>query len=153
MKTFVLKVNGQTHTLEADADTPLLYVLRNQLQLNGPKYGCGMQQCGACMVLINGVAQASCMMPVSSVDTSSITTIEGLETKKGKMHAVQEAFVIEQAAQCGFCLNGMVISAVALLQEIPSPDDEQIRIALDRSLCRCGSHARILRAVKRAAKI
>jgi nicotinate dehydrogenase subunit A len=151
-KTFVLKVNGQTHTLEADADTPLLYVLRNQLQLNGPKYGCGMQQCGACMVLINGVAQPSCMMAVSSADKSEITTIEGLEKQKGKLHAVQEAFVTEQAAQCGYCLNGMVISAVALLQEIQSPDDEQIRIALDRSLCRCGSHARILRAVKRAAK-
>jgi nicotinate dehydrogenase subunit A len=102
------------------------------------------------MVLINGVAQASCMMPVSSADKSVITTIEGL-AKKGKLHAVQEAFVTEQAAQCGYCLNGMVISAVALLQEIPGPDDEQIRIALDRSLCRCGSHARIIRAVKRAA--
>ena len=146
----VLRVNGGLQTVEVDPATPLLYVLRNQLSLNGPKYGCGLQQCGACMVLLNGKAQPSCMMPVSSVKGQAVTTLEGLSDHK-KLHPVQEAFVQEQAAQCGYCLNGMVISAVSLLAENPHPDDEAIREGLYRSLCRCGSQARVIRAVKRAA--
>ncbi len=150
----VLHVNGESHTINADPSTPLLYVLRNQLSLNGPKYGCGLQQCGACMVLLDGKkAQPSCMMPVSSVKERAITTLEGLSQKNNELHPVQKAFVQEQAAQCGYCLNGMVITAVSLLAENPHPDDKAIRDSLHLSLCRCGSHARILRAVKRAAKL
>ena len=146
----VLQVNGKPHTVAVDPATPLLYVLRNQLGLNGPKYGCGLQQCGACMVLLNGKAQPSCMIAVSSVKGQDVTTLEGLSVSN-KLHPVQEAFVQEQAAQCGYCLNGMVITAVALLKENPHPDDAAIREGLYRSLCRCGSHARVIRAVKRAA--
>lgn len=148
--TIQLQVNGKKLAVQADPATPLLYVLRNQLQLNGPKYGCGLQQCGACMVLLNGKAQPSCMIPVSAVKEQTIVTLEGL-AKDNKLHPVQEAFVQEQAAQCGYCLNGMVISAVALLAENPKPDDAAIREGLERSLCRCGSQSRIIRAVKRAA--
>lgn len=148
----VLKVNGTTHTVTVDPATPLLYVLRNQLALNGPKYGCGLQQCGACMVLLNGKAQPSCMAPVSSLEGTNITTLEGL-SQNNKMHPVQEAFVQEQAAQCGYCLNGMVITAVALLQEHPNPDENAIRKGMYRSLCRCGSQARVIRAIKRAAGV
>jgi nicotinate dehydrogenase subunit A len=148
--TIQLQVNGKRQAVQADPATPLLYVLRNQLQLNGPKYGCGLQQCGACMVLLNGKAQPSCMIPVSAVKEQTIVTLEGL-AKDDQLHPVQEAFVQEQAAQCGYCLNGMVISAVALLSENPKPDDAAIRAGLERSLCRCGSQARIIRAVKRAA--
>jgi nicotinate dehydrogenase subunit A len=147
----VLQVNGKSHTVNADPSTPLLYVLRNQLGLNGPKYGCGLQQCGACMVLLDGKAQPSCMIAVSAVKDLDITTLEGVSQKNNKMHSVREAFVHEQAAQCGYCLNGMVISAISLLAENPHPDDTAIREGLQRSLCRCGSHARIIRAVKRAA--
>lgn len=145
-----LRVNGTTHTLNVNPLTPLLYVLRNQLQLNGPKYGCGQQQCGACMVLLNGKAQPSCMIPVSSLKGQEITTLEGIG-KDGKLHPVQEAFVTEQAAQCGFCLNGMVMSAVSLLSENAYPGDDEIREGLQRNLCRCGTHARIISAVKKAA--
>jgi nicotinate dehydrogenase subunit A len=148
--TIQLQVNGKKTTVQADPATPLLYVLRNQLQLNGPKYGCGLQQCGACMVLLNGRAQPSCMIPVSAVKEQTIVTLEGL-AKDNKLHPVQEAFVQEQAAQCGYCLNGMVISAVALLAENPKPDDAAIREGLEKSLCRCGTQSRIIRAVKRAA--
>jgi nicotinate dehydrogenase subunit A len=148
--TFHLQVNGKKQTVTADPATPLLYVLRNQLMLNGPRYGCGLQQCGACMVLMNGRAQNSCMFPVSAVKDQAIVTLEGL-AKNNQLHPVQEAFVQEQAAQCGYCLNGVVISAVALLAENPDPDDAAIRSALDRSLCRCGTQSRIVRAVKRAA--
>jgi nicotinate dehydrogenase subunit A len=148
--TIQLQVNGKKLAVQADPATPLLYVLRNQLQLNGPKYGCGLQQCGACMVLLNGRAQPSCMIPVSAVKEQTIVTLEGL-AKDNKLHPVQEAFVQEQAAQCGYCLNGMVISAVALLAENPKPDDAAIREGLERSLCRCGTQSRIIRAVKRAA--
>jgi nicotinate dehydrogenase subunit A len=146
-----LHVNGKTHTVQVDPATPLLYVLRNQLELNGPKYGCGLQQCGACMVLLNGKAEPSCMLPVSSVQDKTITTIEGLTMQDNSLHPVQEAFVQEQAAQCGYCLNGMVISAVALLNENPHPNDADIRAGLIRSLCRCGTYSRIIKAVKRAA--
>ena len=146
----VLQVNGKSHTVLVNPSTPLLYVLHNQLALNGPKYGCGLQQCGACMVLLDGKAQPSCMLPVSSVKGQDVTTLEGLSVSN-KLHPVQEAFVQEQAAQCGYCLNGMVITAVALLKENPHHDDSAIREGLYRSLCRCGSHARVMRAVKRAA--
>ena len=146
----VLDVNGKKHSVAADPKTPLLYILRNELQLNGPHYGCGMQQCGACMILLNGKAQPSCMLPLASAADQKIVTIEGLSNGE-KLHPVQQAFVDEQAAQCGYCLNGMVISAVSLLHENPSPDDGYIREAMQRSLCRCGTYARAIRAVKKAA--
>lgn len=145
---FTLKVNGQTHSLSADPATPLLYVLRNQLELNGPKYGCGLQQCGACMVLLDGKAQPSCMITVKSAKDHAITTLEGLAKNETSLHPVQEAFAKEQAAQCGYCLNGMVMSAVSLLNENPHPDNQQIREGLHRNLCRCGTHSRIIRAVE-----
>jgi nicotinate dehydrogenase subunit A len=150
--TIQLNVNGKKQAVQADPATPLLYVLRNQLMLNGPKYGCGLQQCGACMVLLNGKAQPSCMIPVSAIKDQVIVTLEGLKQKDDTLHPVQEAFIKEQAAQCGYCLNGMVISAVALLSENPNPDDAAIRAGLERSLCRCGTQSRIIRAVKRAAE-
>jgi nicotinate dehydrogenase subunit A len=146
----ILQVNGKSHTVLVDPATPLLYVLHNQLALNGPKYGCGLQQCGACMVLLDGKAQPSCMLPVSSVKKLAVTTLEGL-SQNNKLHPVQEAFVQEQAAQCGYCLNGMVITAVSLLDENPHPDDKAIREGMQRSLCRCGSYARVIRAIKRVA--
>jgi nicotinate dehydrogenase subunit A len=149
--TIQLHVNGKQHTVQVDAATPLLYVLRNQLQLNGPKYGCGLQQCGACMVLLNGKAEPSCMLPASAVQDKKIVTLEGLVQPNNTLHPVQEAFVQEQAAQCGYCLNGMVMSAVALLSENPHPNDADIRAGLQRSLCRCGTQSRIIKAVKRAA--
>jgi len=151
MVTIALSVNGAKHTIQADPATPLLYVLRNQLALNGPKYGCGLQQCGACMVLLDGKAQPSCMLPVQSVKNSTIITLEGLAGANNTLHPVQEAFVAQQAAQCGYCLNGMVISAVSLLHENPHPDDAAIRAGMQRALCRCGTHARIIRAVQQAA--
>jgi len=150
-ETLTLKVNGKSHTLKIDPSTPLLFALRNQLQLSGPKYGCGMQQCGACMVLVDGRAQPSCMMSVKSAKDYSITTLEGLATDENSLHPVQEAFVKEQAAQCGYCLNGMVISAVSLLNENPKPDNEQIRQGLHRNLCRCGTQTRIIKAVESVA--
>ena len=151
MATIDLRVNGKKHTIQADPATPLLYVLRNQLALNGPKYGCGMQQCGACMVLRDGKAQTSCMLPVAAVKDRAIVTLEGLAGTNNTLHPVQEAFVNQQAAQCGYCLNGMVMSAVSLLQENPHPDDAAIRTGMQRVLCRCGTQARIVRAVKQAA--
>lgn len=150
--TIQLTVNGKRHSVQADPATPLLYVLRNQLMMNGPKYGCGLQHCGACMVLLNGKAQPSCMIPVSAIKDQPVVTLEGLAKEDGSLHPVQEAFIKEQAAQCGYCLNGMVISAVALLSENPHPDEAAIRAGLERSLCRCGSHSRIIRAVKSAAQ-
>lgn len=135
----------------ADPATPLLYVLRNQLALNGPKYGCGIQICGACMVLLDGKAEPSCVIPAGSVINKSIVTLEGLAAPDGTLHPVQEAFVKEQAAQCGYCLNGMVMSAVSLLKENPAPDVNTIRAGLQRALCRCGTQSRIIKAVKTAA--
>jgi nicotinate dehydrogenase subunit A len=149
--SFDLHVNGKKHTVHVDEATPLLYVLRNQLGLNGPRYGCGLQQCGACMVLLDGRAQPSCMIPAADVKDQPVITLEGLSPDGRKLHPVQEAFMHEQAAQCGYCLNGMVISAVSLLQEDPHPTDAAIREGMQRSLCRCGTYARIMRAVKRAA--
>jgi nicotinate dehydrogenase subunit A len=145
----VLMVNERPHTVQADPETPLLYVLRNELGLTGPQFGCGEETCGACMVLIGDKATPSCKLPVSQVGRSRITTLEGL-MGEDELHPVQRAFVEEQATQCGYCLNGMIIRTAALLWKTPHPSDRQIREALDGNLCRCGSHARILRAVRRA---
>ena len=149
-ETLTLKVNGTSHKLNIDPATPLLYVLRNQLELNGPKYGCGLQQCGACMVLLDGKAQPSCMISVKSAKDHAITTLEALSMGNAR-NAVLEAFSSEQAGQCGYCLNGMVISAVSLLNENPNPDHKAIREGLQRNICRCGTHSRIIKAVKKAA--
>ena len=146
-----MTVNGRKHRLNIDPATPLLYALRNQLALNGPKFGCGMQQCGACMVLIDGKAQYSCTMPVSLVQKKSVTTLEGLASAEDVLHPVQQSFLDEQAAQCGYCLNGMVISAVSLLNTSTHLDDATIRKGMQHVLCRCGSQARVLRAIRRAA--
>jgi len=145
----VLVVNEKPHTVQAAPDTPLLYVLRNELGLMSPHFGCGEEQCGACMVLVGDQAKPSCTLPVSEVGRTRITTLEGLSAE-GELHPVQHAFIEEQAAQCGYCLNGMIIATAALLWKIPHPSDKQIREALDGNLCRCGSQLRILRAVKRA---
>lgn len=145
-----INVNGETSSVDADPATPLLYVLRNDLSLNGPRFGCGLGQCGACTVLIDGVPTRSCVVPASAAVGSEITTLEGLGTAAAP-HPVQAAFIAEQAAQCGYCSNGMILSAAALLERNASPSDAQIREALETYLCRCGTHTRILRAVKRAA--
>jgi nicotinate dehydrogenase subunit A len=144
-----ITVNGKRHTVAAPNDTPLLYVLRNELGLLGAKFGCGLGQCGACTVHVGDVATRACVLPVSAVQ-APVTTIEGLGTP-AKPHAVQAAFIAEQAGQCGYCIPGMVMSATALLQQRPKPSDSEIRAALDGNLCRCGSHMRILRAVRRAS--
>jgi nicotinate dehydrogenase subunit A len=149
-KTIALNVNGAQHRAVIDDDTPLLYVLRDQLALDGPKFGCGLAQCGACTVTVAGKAVRSCVTPASSVGTQPVVTVEGLGTRE-QPSAVQRAFVAEQAAQCGYCIPGMMMTATALLRETPHPNDAQIRQALDGNLCRCGTHLRILRAVKRAA--
>ena len=145
-----LNVNGAEHCVNAEADTPLLYVLRNDLKLKGTRFGCGLGQCGACNVLVDGRSVQSCDMPLWAAAGKIITTIEGLGTIE-RMHALQRAFVDEQAAQCGYCINGAIISAAALLAKNPTPTEVDIRAALDRNLCRCGSHTRIIRAVARAA--
>jgi nicotinate dehydrogenase subunit A len=145
-----LKVNGRTQAIEAEPDMPLLYALRNDLQLNGPKFGCGLAQCGACTVIIDGNAVRSCVTSMSAVQNKSVTTLEGLGSTK-KLHKIQQAFIDEQAAQCGYCINGMIMSTKALLDKNPKPTDSQIREALAGNLCRCGTHIRILRAVKRAS--
>jgi nicotinate dehydrogenase subunit A len=144
-----ITVNGKQHTVAVPTDTPLLYVLRNELDLIGPKFGCGSGQCGSCTVHVGDVATRSCVLPVSAVQ-APVTTIEGLGTP-AKPHALQTAFIAEQAGQCGYCIPGMVMSAAALLKQRPKPSDSEIRAALDGNLCRCGSHMRILRAVRRAA--
>ena len=147
-----LVVNGRAETLQVPHDAPLLTVLRNDLGLNGPKYGCGFGQCGACMVLVDGVPARACVIPVGGVQGRRITTLEGLG-KKGARHPVQQAFVDAQAAQCGYCLNGMIVSTVALLEHAPNPSDAQVRDALSHNLCRCGTHLEILDAVRRAAAL
>ena len=152
MPTYHLNVNSSRKMVETEADTPLLYVLRDYLELNGPKFGCGLAQCGSCKILVNGKSTNSCMIPISSIGDAEIITLEGLTTNKGKLHAVQQAFVDEQAAQCGYCLNGMVMTAVGLLNSNPNPDETQIKTALQGNLCRCGTHTRIIRAIKTAAK-
>ena len=148
--TFRLRVNGAEHEVSAEPDTPLLYVLRNDLRLKGSRFGCGEGQCGACMVLLDGRAVTSCDTPLWSVPGHDVTTIEGLGDA-GALHPVQRAFFDEQAAQCGYCTNGIMMSAKALLDANPNPSDAEIAAALDRNLCRCGSHVRVLRAVRRAA--
>jgi nicotinate dehydrogenase subunit A len=153
MKSISLNVNGKRHQLDLDPQTPLLYVLRNQLELNGPKFGCGMQQCGACMVLINGKAEFSCLLPAAAVENKPVVTLEGLAKEDGTLHPVQKSFLDEQAAQCGYCLNGMVISAVSLLNTTSQPDDATIKKGMQQVLCRCGSQARVIRAIKRAASV
>ena len=152
MPTYHLNVNGSKKKVETEADTPMLYVLRDYLELNGPKFGCGIAQCGSCNILIKGRATNSCLLPISSIGNAEITTLEGLSANKGKLHAVQQAFINEQAAQCGYCLNGMVMTAVGLLNANSNPDEMEIRIAMQSNLCRCGSHARIIRAIKSAVK-
>ena len=147
-----LTVNGQTHTLEVAPETPLLYVLRNDLRLNGPQFGCGQETCGACMVLVGTKAKPSCRLPVSEVGAAAVTTLEGL-TVDGELHPLQQAFLEQQAAQCGYCSNGMIISAAALLWKNHRPTEAEVRAALDGNLCRCGSHVRILRAVLQAAEL
>ena len=151
MADFTLRVNGEARRVTVEPDTPLLYVLRNDLELNGPKFGCGLAQCGACSVLVDGKEVRSCVTPVSAAARGRITTIEGLGTLD-KLHPLQRAFIDEQACQCGFCGNGMVIAAKALLDTNPAPTNQEVRQALNGHLCRCASHNRIVRAVQRAAK-
>jgi nicotinate dehydrogenase subunit A len=145
-----LKVNGATRSVPAEPDTPLLYVLRNDLELNGAKFGCGMAQCGACTVLVDGKAVRSCVTDIGSLANAEITTLEGLGNIE-KPHPLQRAFIEEQAAQCGYCINGMIMSAKALLDRNPKPTENDVRQALAANLCRCGTHNRIVRAVLRAA--
>jgi len=147
----MLTVNGNSHAVEADPETPLLYVLRNDLKLKGARFGCGHGQCGACTVLVDGKPVQSCDIPVSAAVGRSIVTVEGLAAN-GKPHPLQQAFIAEQAAQCGYCITGIIMAAKALLDTNRNPSDADIRTALKGNLCRCGTHHRILRAVHRAAK-
>ncbi len=149
--TVTLTVNGVRHTSPAAPETPLLYVLRNDIGINSAKYGCGAAQCGACTVLLDGQAIRSCVYPASAAAQGQVTTLEGLGTLD-KLHALQRAFIAEQAAQCGYCTSGMIMSAKALLDRVRNPSDGQIREAMAGNLCRCGAHTRIMRAVVRAAK-
>src|ERR1700757_4450520 len=151
MSAITLKVNGRTHSLDLDPATPLLYALSDDLELRGPKFGCGLGQCGACTVIVKGQAIRSCITPVRSVEGVEITTLEGLGTIE-KPHPLQKAFIEEQAAQCGFCLNGMIMQSKALLDRTPDPTDQEIRKALALNLCRCGTHNNIIRAIRHASK-
>jgi nicotinate dehydrogenase subunit A len=148
MGNISLKVNGRLHTIEADPQTPLLYVVSDDLQLRGPKFGCGLGQCGACTVLIQGRAVRSCVMPIGTLKQDEVTTLEGLGTPD-KPHPVQQAFIDEQASQCGFCLSGIILTAKAVLDENPKASEEQIQNALANVLCRCFTHVRMARAIKR----
>lgn len=150
--SIALHVNGQVHHLAVPGSAPLLQVLRNDLQLNGPKFGCGLGECGACMVLIDGVAARSCTIPVAGVAGREVTTLEGLGSPAAP-HPVQQAFIDTQAAQCGYCLNGMVMTTAALLRRHPQPSDAEARAALSHNLCRCGTHLEILAAVQLAAAL
>jgi nicotinate dehydrogenase subunit A len=151
-RPLVLRVNRDTHEVCVDPATPLLYILRNDLACNGPKYGCGLGQCGACTVLIDGAAARACIVPASAAVGRAVTTLEGLGTRAAP-DPVQQAFIEEQAAQCGYCLNGMIMSTKALLAAHPDPSEAEIRQALRFNLCRCGTHVEILRAVLRAAQL
>ena len=151
MPRYALKVNGKPQTVDADADTPLLYVLRDNLALHGPKFGCGLGQCGACTVHVNGEPARSCLLPITSVQGKNVTTLEGL-TVNGKPGKLQQAFIDEQAVQCGYCINGMIMTSAALLAKNKNPSDTDISGALAGNLCRCGTHQRIAAAVKRAAR-
>jgi len=150
MPRYSLMVNGKKQSVEAEADTPLLYVLRDNLALNGPKFGCGLGQCGACTVHVDGVATRSCLLPVSTLAGKAVTTLEGLLVN-GQPGKLQQAFIDEQAAQCGYCINGMIMTSAALLKTKPNPSEGEIKSALAGNLCRCGTHQRICAAVKRAA--
>ncbi len=151
MADITINVNGQDRQVDADPDSLLLYVLRNQLELNGPKFGCGLAQCGACTVLVDGKAMRSCQTALSAVDGRKVVTLEGLGGEENPS-PIQQAFIDEQAAQCGYCINGMVMTAQALLLQNPNPSETDIRNFLAGNLCRCGTHTRIVRAVARAAK-
>jgi len=148
MAAISLKVNGRVHKVDVDPDTPLLYVLSDELHLRGPKFGCGVAQCGACTVLMRGVAVRSCVTPVSAVKQQEVTTLEGLGTSE-KPHPIQQAFIEEQAAQCGFCLSGVILTAKALLAENPKATDKELQEGLSHVLCRCFAHTRMMRAIKR----
>lgn len=157
-----IRVNERSWTVNAAPDTPLLYVLMNELQLQGPRFGCGLAQCGSCSVLVNGVETRSCVTPVSAVETKSVTTLEGLPAwyatqkklaKAPALHPVQQAMIDEQAVQCGYCFNGMIIKAAELLAKTPHPTDQQILTAMNGHLCRCGTYPRVVRAIKRAAAV
>ena len=150
MSIIALKVNGRSHTVDVDPATPLLYVLSDDLALRGPKFGCGLGQCGACTVIVRGRAIRSCVTPVSTVNGAEVTTLEGLGTVE-RPHPIQRAFIDEQAAQCGFCLNGVILTAKAFLDQNPKPSDAQIQQAMSGVLCRCFTHTRMLRAIKRYA--
>ena len=160
MKEFKLKINGRAESVSADPDCPLLYVLMNDLQLSGPRFGCGLAQCGSCSVLVDGVEIRSCVTPIRAIEDRSVTTLEGLAALYGQqqklaaapvLHPLQEAMIAEQAPQCGYCYNGMVIKGAELLAMTPHPSEEQIRAAMDGHLCRCGSYPRIMKSIQRAA--
>lgn len=151
MEKIRLTVNHEEIDLEVDPESPLLYVLRNDLKLNAPKFGCGLEQCGACMVWIDGEPLPSCVRPCSTLTGTKIETLESIGTRE-KLHPVQQAFFDEQAAQCGYCLNGMLVCAKSLLDKNPTPSEEEIHQALKRVLCRCGSHSRIVRAIQKVAR-
>jgi nicotinate dehydrogenase subunit A len=150
MARISLKVNGKSRIVDAEPDTPLLYVLRDNLELRGPRFGCGLGQCGACTVLVEGSTMRSCMLPVSAAQNKNVTTLEGLGSA-AHPHAIQAAFVEEQAAQCGYCMNGMVMGAKALLDKNPHPSVAEIKQSLNSYICRCGTHLRVIRAIQRAA--
>lgn len=147
-----LRVNGKSHTVDVDPATPLFYVLHNDLELNGPRFGCGLAQCGACTVLVDAKAVRSCVTPVRTVENKPITTLEGLGTQANP-HPIQKAFIEEQALQCGYCMNGIVLNAKVLLDKNSDPTDDQIKEHMDPILCRCGSHIRVIAAIKLAAKL
>jgi len=151
MARISLTVNGKKQVVDADPDTPLLYVLRNDLELNGPKFGCGLGQCGACTVIVNGAAVRSCITPTSSV-RGEVITLEGLASN-GKLHPLQQAWIDEQVPQCGFCQNGQILTAKVMLDKNPHPTDAEIRESMNATLCRCMSYARVQTAIKRAAKV
>jgi len=152
MANITLKVNGKTHSVDVEPSTPLLYVLRNDLDLHGPRFGCGLGQCGACTVIIKGETARSCVTPVSAVRGAEITTLEGLSTN-GVLHPVQQAWIDEQVPQCGYCQNGQIMTAKVLLDKNPNPTDAQIRQGMAGTLCRCMTYYRIQAAIKRAAKV
>ena len=150
-QTYHLRVNGEARDVTVEGDTPLLYILRNDLELSGAKFGCGLSQCGACTVVVGGTAVRSCSTAVRSVEGRDITTLEGIGSET-KPHPLQAAFIAEQAMQCGYCINGMIMTAQAFLDKHPNPSRDDIKQALSNNLCRCGTHMRIVRAVERAAK-
>jgi nicotinate dehydrogenase subunit A len=151
MARIPLKVNGKSRVVDTDPNTPLLYVLRDDLKLNGPKFGCGLSQCGACTVIVEGKTVRSCSVPVTDARNRAITTLEGLGTV-AHPHPLQKAFIEEQAGQCAYCMNGMIMTAKVLLDKNPRPTESEIKQALDKNLCRCGSHLRIVRAIRRASQ-